>query len=402
VLTASHTERMCRRIGLSRFETEAITLAALLHDLGKGSPYHLTAFNVSEWDGHRITAEKRFEAPLQLLESASLPVETISALKHMYERVDGKGFPGGLKGGDIPLGARILAMADTFADLTYNPRNPFRRALDTNEGIEVLRKARGTVFDQNMAELFGTVVAGDDIKRQLLTGAQTVLVVDSDPESSAILEMRLNARGFKTRTANRADDALRLLLADPVSLVLTEVELEPFDGFELKGRLNEDGRTRDIPLVFFTARAASADVEQGFGLGALDYLVKPARVDVVAAKLQKHLDQAAPTAGKSGVSGSLKEMSIPDLVQILSHGRKTGRLSLSSGKHRGEVHFVGGDIYNALLGNQRGEEAFFAMLRFRDGSFALDPDFTAEDRVIQMTAEMLLLEGLRRFDEENR
>jgi DNA-binding response OmpR family regulator len=258
------------------------------------------------------------------------------------------------------------------------------------------------VFDQNMVELFGAVVAGDDIKRQLLTGAQTVLVIDSDPESSAILEMQLNSRGFKTRTANRADDALRLLLDDPVNLVLTEVELEPFDGFELKGRLNEDGRTREIPLVYFTARAASSDVEKGFGLGAVDYLVKPSRVDVVATKLQKYLDQAAPSAGKSGVSGSLKEMSIPDLVQILSHGRKTGRLSLSSGQHRGEVHFVGGEIYNALHGQQRGEEAFFAMLRFRDGSFALDPDFVAEDRVIQMTAEMLLLEGLRRFDEDNR
>ena len=80
----------------------------------------------------------------------------------------------------------------------------------------------------------------------------------------------------------------------------------------------------------------------------------------------------------------------------------TGRLSLTSGNERGEVHFVSGDIYNALLGNLRGAEAFFAMLRFRDGSFALDPDFTAEDRMIQMTAEMLLLEGLRRFDEENR
>jgi response regulator RpfG family c-di-GMP phosphodiesterase len=402
VLTARHTERVSKRIGISQHERDATTLAALLHDLGKGSPYHLTAFNVSEWDGHRVTAEKRYEAPLRILESASLPVPTITALKHMYERVDGKGFPGGLKGADIPLSARILALADTFADLTYNPRNPFRRVLETNEAVEVLRKAADTVFDRNMVELFATVVAGDDIKRQLLTGAQTLLVVDSDPESCAILEMQLTSHGFKVRPAHTADAAVRSMLEDPPDLVLTEVELEPFDGFELKRRLNEDGRTENIPLVYFTARAAAADVEKGFALGAQDYLVKPSTIDVVAAKLQKYLAQTAPSAAKGGVSGSLKEMSIPDLVQILSHGRKTGKLSLSSGKHRGEVHFVSGEIYNAMFGDLRGEDAFFAMLRFRDGSFAIDPDFTADDRVIQMTAEMLLLEGLRRFDEDNR
>jgi response regulator RpfG family c-di-GMP phosphodiesterase len=402
VLAASHAASMCERIGLSSFETQAITLATLLHDLGKGSPYHLTAFNVSEWDGHRITAEKRVDAPLRLLESAELPVETITALKHMYERVDGKGFPDGLRHGDIPLSARILAMADTFADLTHNPRNPYRRTLTTEEAVEVLRKSKDTVFDKNMVELFASVVAGDDIKRKLLTGARTVMLVDSDRESCAILEMQLTSRGFKVRTAHKADEAIRALLDDPVDLVLTEVELQPIDGFELKRRLNENSATQDIPLVYFTSRKGSADVEKGFGLGAQDYLVKPSTMEVVAAKIQKYLDQAEPRAAKGGVSGSLKEMSIPDLVQILSHGRKTGRLSLTSGNERGEVHFVGGDIYNAMLGKLRGEEAFFAVLRFKDGSFALDPEFTAEDRVIQMTSEMLLLEGLRRFDEENR
>ena len=402
VLAASHTERVCKRIGLSPSEVQGITLSALLHDLGKGSPYHLTAFNVSEWDGHRITAEKRYDAPLRLLESADLPVETITALKHMYERVDGKGFPGNLRQGDIPLGARIMAMADTYADLTNNPRNPYRRTLTTEEAVEVLRKARDTVFDKNLVELFATVVAGDDIKRQLLTGARSVLLIDSDAESCAILEMQLTTRGFKVRTAHKADEATRSLIDDPVNLVRTEVDLQPFDGFELKRRLNENDATKDIPLVYFTGRKGSEDVEKGFGLGAQDYLVKPSTMEVVAAKIQKYLDQSEPRATKGGVSGSLKEMSIPDLVQILSHGRKTGRLSLTAGNQRGEVHFVGGDIYNAMLGKQRGEEAFFAILRFKEGSFAIDPDFTAEDRVIQMTSEMLLLEGLRRFDEENR
>jgi hypothetical protein len=96
-------------------------------------------------------------------------------------------------------------------------------------------------------------------------------------------------------------------------------------------------------------------------------------------------------------------MSIPDLVQILSHGQKTGLLKLSfAGNKHGEVHFVKGEIYNSMFDKLRGEDAFFSMLKYRDGSFALDPAFDPGERIIQMTAEMLLLEGMRRMDEENR
>jgi hypothetical protein len=95
-------------------------------------------------------------------------------------------------------------------------------------------------------------------------------------------------------------------------------------------------------------------------------------------------------------------MSLPDLVQILSHGRKSGQLKLTMGSHRGEIHFVSGEIHNALFDNQRGQEAFFQMLKYKDGNFVLDPDFKASSREIEMTAEMLLLEGMRVLDEESK
>ena len=402
LLTASHVERMCTRIGVPDTENAAITLAAILHDLGKGEPYHLTPLNVAEWDGHRATALKRFETPGRLFEAAKLPPETAATLRHMYERFDGQGFPDGLKGNEIPLGARILALADTYADLTSNQRNPFRKILGTAEAMEVLEKGRGKVFDPNLVSLFGAVVAGDDLKRQLLTGAQTILVVESDPESCAILDMQLTTRGFRIRTARAADAALGLLEKETIGLVLSEVDLKPFDGFELKKRLNANAKLKKIPFFYFTARSASGDVQKGFELGAQDYLVKPLTVEIVAMKIQKFFETARPAEAKGGVAGSLKEMSIPDLVQIIAHGRKTGCLRLTSGSQQGEVHFVNGDLYNALCGKLRGDDAFFALLKFRDGSFALDPSFTATERVIQRTAEMMLLEGLRRYDEENK
>lgn len=401
VQTASLLKQMANRIGLSPRDTSALEMAGLLHDLGKGSPYHLTPLNVSEWEGHRTTAVKRFENPSQLFSSVSLPETTTDALRYMYETYDGTGLPSGLKGKDIPLGARILAMADTFSDLTSNPRNPYRRILSTEEAMKVLNKSKEKVFDPNLVDLFGIVVAGDDLKRQLLTGAQTVLLVDPDPEQTAILDLQLTSRGFKVRTAHSMETALKVVGQGIPNIIVSEVNLQDSDGFTLKKSLNKNEKTQSVPFLFFTTHAASSDVEKGFALGAVDYLVKPSAMEIVVAKIHKYLEDR-PSGDSGGVSGSLSEMSLPDLVQILAHGRKSGQLKLRFGQKKGEIHFLNGEIYNALFEKLRGEEAFFNMLHYKDGTFSINPHFKAESKVIQMNSEMLLLEGLRRFDEENR
>jgi hypothetical protein len=98
----------------------------------------------------------------------------------------------------------------------------------------------------------------------------------------------------------------------------------------------------------------------------------------------------------------LQEMSLPDIVQVLWHGRKTGSLKVRSGTETGEIHFVGGAIFNALWEKTRGEEAFFAMLGLAEGEFSLDPNHEAPQQVIQGSPEALLLEGMRRLDEAER
>ncbi len=100
-----------------------------------------------------------------------------------------------------------------------------------------------------------------------------------------------------------------------------------------------------------------------------------------------------------GVSGSLAEMSLPDLVQILWHGRKSGALRLRRGPESGEVHFAEGMVVNAMWGKLRAEDAFYAMLRISDGEFAFDPNYKAEEVLIKDSPEGLLLEGMRRLDE---
>ena len=393
--------RLCRklgeRIGLERDQLQGILVAACLHDLGKASSYHLTPLNVAQYEGHRTRAQRTYMTPVRIFESIELPKEAVLSLTHMYERADGKGFPDHLAGKEIPLGARMLGIVETYVDLTSHAKNPYRKALSPKEACDVLLRYRDRFFDGNIVDIFRQVVLGEDLKTKLLSERSRILVVDADPEETTVLELRLAEHGFEVLIARSATVALEVLDKEDVDAIVSEVELEPLDGFQLFEKVRA-GQRADLPWVFLTMRDDRESVSRGFSLGAADYLVKPAAADVVAAKLGQLLSSQTKTAQR-GVSGSLREMSLPDVVQVLSNGRKSGCLTIKGGGAVGEVLFGDGAIFDASFGTQRGEDAVYAMLRLTDGSFELDTTKKPSERRINQSTEGLLLEGMRRLDE---
>jgi DNA-binding response OmpR family regulator len=316
----------------------------------------------------------------------------------MYERFDGKGIPGEKSGKEIPIGARILALADTYADITQNPKNPFRKTLRPGQACEVLERHKGTVFDPNLVDLFKLTVTGDDLKARLLANRHVALLVEPDPEESTMLELRMIEQGFEVRTARSAEAALKILDTGEVEIAVSEVDLGAHDGFGLM----EESKRRNadkVAWVFLSHRASRADAQKAFELGAHDYLNKPVSAEVLVQKLKQVIEREARSTGARGVAGSLTEMGLPEIVQVLCHGRKTGSLKIRSSREAGELHFVEGNLYNALWGSLRGPDAFYAMLALKGGDFVLDPNFKAPQRVIRESPEALLLEGMRRIDE---
>lgn len=399
-LVARLCKKVCERIGLPKDQTTGISIAAHLHDIGKASAYHLTALNVAQYEGHRIQAQKTYLTPIRMFESANLPEIAIESLAHMYERYDGQGFPDRLSGKEIPLGSRILAIVETYADITTHPKNPYRKALDAKEACEALGQFEEAFFDPNLLDVFESLVLGDDLRSRLLEDRRTVLLVDPDPEDSTVLEMRLIEHGHDVVIARNAADAIARFEKGGIDAIVSEVDIGGEDGFELVARLRKDGG--DVPVLFLTRRGDRASVNRGFELGAADYLVKPASADVVAAKVQKALERRAEAKSGRGVTGSLREMSLPDVIQILSNGRKSGQLSIRANGRVGQLWFGDGFIHDARFGDVRGEEAVYAMLLLQDGDFVLDPNAPPTERVIRSSTESLLLEGMRRMDEGNR
>lgn len=400
---SAHVARLMRqvaeRMGLSERDKAAAIVAGYLHDLGKMGAYHLTALNVSEYEAHRSAAEKMVTAPLRMMEAVGLPQEVLRAIEHMYERYDGKGLPEQQGGKEISVIARLLAVTDTYADLTQNPRNPYRKILQPVQACQVLARYRGTIFDPNLVDVFRMMVTGDDLKARLLATRRRVLLLDPDPEETTVLELRLMEQGFEVKAAREPSQAAALLEGGEVELVVSEMELEPEDGIAFLKRARQAEWGKSVPWVFLTGRAGGGDAQRAFAAGAADYVTKPYSADLLVTKLKQILERESAAQGGRGVSGSLTEMSLPDMVQVLFHGKKSGALKIRSAGRSGEIHFVSGDIFDALWEEVSGAEAFYAMLRLREGDFALDPNFVAPQRVINDSPDGLLLEGMRRLDE---
>jgi hypothetical protein len=105
------------------------------------------------------------------------------------------------------------------------------------------------------------------------------------------------------------------------------------------------------------------------------------------------------------LKGTLAELPLTDLIEITSLGQKTGRLDLFDGADQaaGTLFFENGRLVGAYRGALTGEQAFYAILTLRDGSFALDPEAPVEaDGTLDASTASLLIEGMRRVDEVGR
>ena len=398
--------RLCEQVGerirLTKSQVRAIVIAAYLHDVGVSADSHATPFEVALDGSKREVARRIYTAPLRLLESVALPKTAADALRHRYERFDGKGFPERLSGKNIPFGARVLAVAESYVDLTQSKANALGRRVSAEEACEALEPHKGTAFDPSVVDWLRHIVLDEGMNDQLLSARHRALIVDPDPEESAVLEVQFAGQGYEVTIERSVAGALRSLDEEKHDIVVSEVRLSDGEGFDLLRRMRESSHAR-VPLMFVTSERAQSSVNRGLELGAVDYVVKPASAAVVVAKARRIIaDHSAKQPGGRGVSGSLQEMALPDVIQILANGRKSGRLKVRSGTLHGEMMFQNGSIHDATFGDLGGAEAVYAILRLTEGDFALEPDTTVVEDVIGIPAHHLLLEAMRRLDEEER
>ena len=152
-LIASIVVSLGRQLQLPDAEIDRLRVAALLHDVGKVAvPEEIlekpTALTSSEWR----TVVQHPRIGQVILEQAAALKDAVPIILHHHERYAGHGYPFGLRASEIPLGARIVAIADAY-DAMINDR-PYKRAITHDQAIAELRRHSGTQFDPELVELF--------------------------------------------------------------------------------------------------------------------------------------------------------------------------------------------------------------------------------------------------------
>ncbi len=157
---AATSRRLAQRLGLSREEVEEVTLAARVHDVGKMG----IANEILLKDGpltHEETAEMQRHSQLgaDVLQKYRNFRRSVPLVLHHHERYDGRGYPTGIGGADIPLGAMIIAHADTFDAMTSD--RPYRKGMRPEVALQRVSEASGTQFDPAIAGVFVSMLRED-------------------------------------------------------------------------------------------------------------------------------------------------------------------------------------------------------------------------------------------------
>lgn len=149
---AHHAATIAERMGLPEHRVRIVRAAAELHDVGKintpravlHKPGQLTEVEIGLIELHPVDGA-------EIVSTLGDP-ELTAMVRHHHERLDGTGYPDGLEGGEIPLGARIIAVADTFDAITST--RPYRAAKTPQRALEILEEEAGTRLDPGGVSAF--------------------------------------------------------------------------------------------------------------------------------------------------------------------------------------------------------------------------------------------------------
>jgi putative nucleotidyltransferase with HDIG domain len=150
---AKYAEQIAGELGFSGDKIKNLRLAGLLHDVGKIGTYDYVLDKPSKLTKEEYEVVKKHPVlGTKILEGIKQLKNIIPIIRYHHERIDGKGYPDGLKGEEIPLGAKILHVADSFDSMTED--RPYRPNPGIDYAISELKKYSGIQFDPQVVDAF--------------------------------------------------------------------------------------------------------------------------------------------------------------------------------------------------------------------------------------------------------
>lgn len=273
---ADYAKEIARRMGKTPEDQEKIYYAGLLHDVGKiriieeviNKPDRLTDEEYEQIKIHPVIG-------YQILKDIYEDKDVALGAKLHHERFDGRGYPNGLKGENIPEIARIIGVADSYDAMASN--RSYRRALPQNVVRREIALGKGTQFDPEIADIMLQMIDEDREYKLKETGhlQKTILVVDDELMNVELISAFLKDEPmYKVISASDGREALEKLKETKVNLILLDVMMPGMDGFETLACIRE---RMDVPVVFMTGDKQIETIQRATELGVEDYITKPVR-----------------------------------------------------------------------------------------------------------------------------
>lgn len=380
-----------------------VVMGTLLRDVGKaGLELDHPADEECSPEERRKHDDEHVSSSLRLFEHIDFPWKVLPVVRHHHEHYNGAGGPDALRGREIPMGARIVAVVDAYVALTCGKQ---RQARDPEEALQELVRRAGHHFDPEVVEAFHRVIdkrlAGNKSKVK-----PAVLIVEPQKQFRRLIKMRLINEGLKVLEASGCEKAMGLLLKYPPDLVLVALDPEPGEAFQLLHEMQQDERLCRMPIAFLAQRPDRVLKLRALRLGVDDLLHKGDDMEELVARVQNILlrkairSEGEPRRTRRGISGSLDHLGLADMIQTLAIGMKTASVSIASAGRNGTIWFENGTPRHAETGDLEGEQAFYEMVRWGEGEFVIEHGVKTKRKSLNHDAMYLLMEGLRLLDEE--
>jgi putative two-component system response regulator len=301
---------------LSDASIELLYLSAPLHDIGKVAMRDdilLKAWapggdEFERMKKHTILGHEALRAAERKLgKSDFLRYAREIALTH-HERWDGSGYPGGLKGDEIPISGRLMAIADVYDAMVS--KRVYQAPLPHEEAVQIIKNGEGTLFDPDVVDalleleaVFHNIALNyadyegerhmDGGEKPTLSSAAAghawrILLVDDNPINQEMMFSQLTSSGHTVDVASNGREALRKYRAGHYDIILTDIDMPKMDGYELTAEIRrlEKGEGDVTPILAITASDFDLSPEIAKERGFNGLMLKPLDPDALEKKLE--------------------------------------------------------------------------------------------------------------------
>jgi HD-GYP domain-containing protein (c-di-GMP phosphodiesterase class II) len=394
-LVAELSGKIAEKMGLEEDIIEAIRMAALLRDLGRVVIHQQILEETKKLNQTELTPIKAHPIhTMQILRHVRFPWNLDTIISQHHEHYDGSGYPLGLKGREISIGARIINVVDAYYAITTD--RPYRRALPKDKAVSEIKRNAGSQFDPEVVEIFLSVI-GEEVSET--APKKRVLIFERELNVAAMIKLGTALDEIEVIHATSSIEAISRIRQKNPQVIVADTDALEFETFR---RFYHTARQTMGSDRHFLLLVPDKDFISRFN-ERVDYVVKPINMEQITLKIKGLLFDVPltePLEEMRGLTGRLEDFNLTDIIQILSLGLKTAKVEITRDGDKGLLYLLRGKIVHASAGNLRGPEAFFELIRWERGTFHILHGQNTNEVNVTLDTMHLLMEACTILDEK--